>query len=207
MEYQTDGINSVNEYLNEVHEILIKAVREDKAQAYTKVIKRLANLAKKDKDQYFQKIHDEMIYIRNYMPLLEKRADKYTNIFVFAKYLFNSEKLSKVKSLKDKLSSLDDCFDEKYELLRKIYEARLNHFTDDELIEEYEKITLRREDWKKRLEEVNGIKERNGNRNNKRIKKLSGDITEEIERRDRARKDALVEIYRRKIDLEKYYMN
>jgi hypothetical protein len=41
--------------------------------------------------------------------------------------------------------------------------------------------------------------------NNKRIKKISRDITEEIERRERARNDALVEFYRRGIDLEQHY--
>lgn len=162
---------------------------------------------RRERERYYNKLNKELTFIREWMlPILEERAEKYTNPLVFAKYLFKKEGLSRVQNLKDKIYSTKDCFEERYEVLREIYKGRFGHFDEKSLFKKYESMVERKSNLRKRVEKVEKIKINASIFEKKRAKRVLEEVTEELERRERAIQDVLTEFKRRKIDLERHYM-
>jgi hypothetical protein len=161
-----------------------------------------------ERQRYYNKLNKELTFIREWMlPILEDRAKKYSNPLVFAKYVFKKEDFSRLNLLKDKIYSTKDCFKERYEVLREIYKGRFGHFDEKSLFKKYESMVNRKNDLRKRAEKVKNIKENASIFEQKRAKKILENVVEELERRERAINDVLVEFGRRKINLEHYYTN
>jgi hypothetical protein len=161
---------------------------------------------RREREKYYNGVNKELTFIRDWMlPILEEREAKYSNPFVLLKYSFKKEGIYRVNNLKDKIGSTKDCFEERYDILREIYKARFNHFPKKDLLKKYESMVNRREDLKKRLSKVEIMSKSASILKKKRVKNLSTDISEEIERRERAIKDVIVEFKRRNISLEQEY--
>jgi hypothetical protein len=161
---------------------------------------------RREREKYYNGVNKELTFIRDWMlPILEERADKYSNPLILLKYAFQKDGIYRVNNLKDKIHATENCFKERYEILRDIYRARFNHFPREKLLNKYENMVHRREDLKKRLSKVENMSKSASILKKKRVKNLSTDISEEIKRRQRAIDDVLVEFKRRNISLEHEY--
>lgn len=167
----------------------------------------LSNKSSEEKENYFNEVNRELKNIRKYREILEERADKYSRVFVLARYLLTPKNFSRIKSIKNNIYGIDNCLEERYDVLRTIYKGRFKHFPEDNLFKKYEAMIKRREDLKNRYYELANMKENSPRKNKKRLEEISEEVLDELKRRERAINDAVKEFSRRGINLEQYYTN